>query len=135
MWERSSSPQVFSRTRPRFSLGSGLSPYLTRDAVGRTLAYKLCIQNSEVVFDYMESPEAFSEALRQLETERTEQLKKIDEHSVSLSNRLTLQRFFARTDFVPSKTSISRRSRPSSAATFNDSRTETLVFMLSDDKH
>ena len=41
------------------------------------------IQNSEVVFDYMEPPEAFSEELRQLETERTEQLKKIDERSVS----------------------------------------------------
>lgn len=30
----------------------------------------------------MEPPEAFSEELRQLETERTEQLKKIDERSV-----------------------------------------------------
>jgi hypothetical protein len=37
------------------------------------------IQNSEVVFDYMEPPEAFSEELRQLEKERTEQLKKMDE--------------------------------------------------------
>jgi len=26
MWERGSSPQAFSRTRPRFSLGSGLCP-------------------------------------------------------------------------------------------------------------
>jgi hypothetical protein len=41
------------------------------------------IQNSEVVFDYMEPPEASSEELRQLETVRTEQLKRIDERSDS----------------------------------------------------
>jgi len=41
------------------------------------------------------------------------------------------QRFFARTDFVPSKTSISRRSRPGSAAPFKDSRPDTPAFMLS----
>src|SRR5271163_4302586 len=46
-------------------------------------------------------------------------------------SRLALQRFFARTDFVPSKTSISRRSRPGSAAPFKDSRPDTLAFMLS----
>src|SRR5580693_7527705 len=49
----------------------------------------------------------------------------------AVSSRLALQRFFARTDFVPSKTSISRRSRPGSAAPFKDSRPDTLVFMLS----
>ena len=49
----------------------------------RTLDYMSSIQSSEVVFDYMEPPEAFSEELRQLETVRTEQLKKIDERSVS----------------------------------------------------
>jgi hypothetical protein len=41
------------------------------------------IQSSEVVFDYMEPPEAFSEELRQLEAERTKQLEKIGEHSGS----------------------------------------------------
>jgi hypothetical protein len=41
------------------------------------------IQSSEVVFDYVEPPEAFSEELRQIETQRTEELKKIDERSVS----------------------------------------------------
>ena len=41
------------------------------------------IQNSEVVFDYMEPPEAFSEELRQLEKERAEQLKKMGERSIS----------------------------------------------------
>ena len=49
----------------------------------------------------------------------------------AVSSRLALQRFFARTDFVPSKTSISRRSRPGSAAPFKDSRPDTLAFMLS----
>src|ERR1700751_2257034 len=49
----------------------------------------------------------------------------------AFSSRLALQRFFARTDFVPSKTSISRRSRPGSAAPFKDSHPGTLAFMLS----
>jgi hypothetical protein len=41
------------------------------------------IQNSEVVFDYMEPPEAFSEELRQLEKARAEQLEKVGEPSGS----------------------------------------------------
>jgi len=49
----------------------------------------------------------------------------------AVSSRLALQRFFARTDFVTSKTSISRRSRPGSAAPFKGSRPDRLVFMLS----
>ncbi len=49
----------------------------------------------------------------------------------AVSSRLALQRFFARTDFVPSKTSVSRRSRPGSAAPFKDSRPDTLAFMSS----
>ena len=53
------------------------------DAIGRTLDYMSSIQSSEVVFDYVEPPEAFSEELRQIETQRTEELKKIDERSVS----------------------------------------------------
>ena len=48
-----------------------------------TLDYMSSIQSWEVVFDYMEPPEAFSEGLRQLEKERAEQLKKMDERSVS----------------------------------------------------
>src|SRR5580704_12625256 len=47
------------------------------------------------------------------------------------SSRLAWQRFFARTDFVPSKTSISRRSRPGSAGPFKDLRLDILAFMLS----
>ena len=72
----------FQQNSPAFFTWLGVVPYLTQDAIGRTLDYISSIQNSEVVFDYME-PEAFSEELRQLEKERTEQLKKIDERSVS----------------------------------------------------
>ena len=68
---------------PAFFTWLGVVPYLTKEAIGRTLDYISSIQNSEVVFDYMEPPEASSEELRQLETERTEQLKKIDERSLS----------------------------------------------------
>ena len=49
----------------------------------------------------------------------------------AVSSRLALQRFFARTDFVTSKTSISRRSGPGSVAPFKGSRPDRLVFMLS----
>jgi len=71
------------RNSPAFFTWLGIVPYLTQDAIGRTLDYMSSVPNSEVVFDYMEPPEGFSEELRQLEKERTEQLKKIDERSVS----------------------------------------------------
>ena len=73
----------FQQNSPAFFTWLGVVPYLTQDAVGRTLDCMSSIQNSEVVFDYMEPPEAFSEELRQLETARTEQLKKMDERSAS----------------------------------------------------
>ena len=73
----------FQENSPAFFTWLGVVPYLTRNAIGRTLDYMSSIQNSEVVFDYVEPPEAFSEELRQLEKERTEQLRKIDERSVS----------------------------------------------------
>ncbi|HEV3481428.1 MAG TPA: class I SAM-dependent methyltransferase, partial [Candidatus Acidoferrales bacterium] len=72
----------FQQRSSAFFTWLGVVPYLTQDAIGRTLDYMSSIQNSEVVFDYME-PEAFSEELRKLEKERAEQLKKIDERSVS----------------------------------------------------
>jgi O-methyltransferase involved in polyketide biosynthesis len=71
----------FQQNSPAFFTWLGVVPYLTRDAIGRTLDYMSSIENSEVVFDYMEPPEAFSGQLRQLEKERTEQLEKIDERS------------------------------------------------------
>ena len=73
----------FQQNSPAFFTWLGVVPYLTEDAIGRTLDYMSSIQNSEVVFDYVEPPEAFSEELRQLEKERTEKLKKIGERSVS----------------------------------------------------
>jgi O-methyltransferase involved in polyketide biosynthesis len=50
----------FQRKSPAFFTWLGVVPYLTQDAIGRTLDYISSIQNSEVVLDYMESPEAFS---------------------------------------------------------------------------
>jgi methyltransferase (TIGR00027 family) len=69
----------FQRNSPAFFTWLGVVPYLTEEAIGHTLDYMSSIQNSEVVFDYMEPPEAFSGELRQLEKERTEQLARIDE--------------------------------------------------------
>jgi methyltransferase (TIGR00027 family) len=73
----------FQQNSPAFFTWLGVVPYLTKDAIGRTLDYMSSIQNSEVVFDYMEPPEAFSEGLRQLEKARSEQLKKMGERSDS----------------------------------------------------
>jgi methyltransferase (TIGR00027 family) len=73
----------FQQNSPAFFAWLGVVPYLTQEAIGSTLHYMSSIQNSEVVFDYMEPPEAFSKELRQLETQRSEQLEKIEERSVS----------------------------------------------------
>ena len=73
----------FQRTSPAFFTWLGVVPYLTLDAIGSTLAYIASIQNSEVVFDYTESPKAFSEEMRELVTKRTEQLEKMGERWAS----------------------------------------------------
>jgi methyltransferase (TIGR00027 family) len=73
----------FQQNSPAFFTWLGVVPYLTEDAIGLTLDYVSSIQNSEVVFDYMGPPEAFSEELRQLERARSEQLEKLGERSVS----------------------------------------------------
>jgi methyltransferase (TIGR00027 family) len=73
----------FQQSSPAFFTWLGVVPYLTEHAIGRTLDYMASTPNSEVVFDYMEPPAASSEEVRQLQTERTEQLKKLNEHSVS----------------------------------------------------
>jgi methyltransferase (TIGR00027 family) len=46
----------FQQNSPAFFTWLGVVPYLTQDAIGRTLDYMSSIQNSEVVFDYMEPP-------------------------------------------------------------------------------
>jgi methyltransferase (TIGR00027 family) len=73
----------FRQNLPAFFSWLGVMPYLTEEAIGRTLDYMSLIQDSEVVFDYMEPPEVSSEDVRQFEAERSEQLKKIDERWVS----------------------------------------------------
>lgn len=73
----------FQQNAPTFFTWLGVVPYLTPEAIDGTLDFIASIRNSEVAFDYLEPPEAFSEELRQIEQERTEQLKKIDERSVS----------------------------------------------------
>ena len=73
----------FQQNSPAFFTWLGVVPYLTQEAIDRTLDYVSSIQNSEVVFDYAEPPEAFSEDLRQLEKARAEQLEKIGERSES----------------------------------------------------
>jgi methyltransferase (TIGR00027 family) len=73
----------FQRTSAAFFTWLGVVPYLTRDAVGRTLDYMASIQNSEVVFDYMEPAEKSSEEVTGLLTERTKQLEKSQERWAS----------------------------------------------------
>lgn len=73
----------FQQDSPAFFTWLGVVPYLTQDAIGRTLDSMSSFPNSEVVFDYMEPPEASSEELRQIEKERAEQLKKMNERSLS----------------------------------------------------
>jgi methyltransferase (TIGR00027 family) len=73
----------FQPNSPAFFIWLGVVPYLTEEAIGRTLDYISSVQGSEVVFDYMEPPEAFSEELRQMEKARAEQLEKLGERSDS----------------------------------------------------
>jgi len=73
----------FQQNSPAFFTWLGVVPYLTEHAIGTTLGYMGSIQNSELVFDYMEPPQAFSEEIRDLVTKRTEQLQKMDERSAS----------------------------------------------------
>jgi methyltransferase (TIGR00027 family) len=73
----------FQQNSPAFFTWLGVVPYLTQEAIGSTLDYMASIQNSEVVFDYMEPPQAFSEEMRELVKERTKQLEKMDERWAS----------------------------------------------------
>ena len=73
----------FQQNSPTFFTWLGVVPYLTQDAIGRTLDFMASIPDSEVVFDYMESPQAFSEEIREVVEERTEQLEKIDKRWAS----------------------------------------------------
>ena len=63
----------FQKNSPAFFTWLGVVPYLTQDAIGRTLNYMASIQNLEVVFDYMEPTQVFSEEMREFIMKRTEQ--------------------------------------------------------------
>ena len=73
----------FQQNSPAFFNWLGVVPYLTQDAICRTLDNMSAIQNSEVVFDYMEPSEAFSEDIRKYVKERTERQEKTDEPWIS----------------------------------------------------
>lgn len=73
----------FQQNTPAFFTWLGVTPYLTQDAIGSTLDYIASVPRSEVVFDYMEPPEAFSEELKKLEKARSEQLEKMGERSAT----------------------------------------------------
>src|SRR5215472_16660385 len=69
----------FQQNSPAFFTWLGVVPYLTQDAIGTTLDYMASIQNSEVVFDYTEPPDALSGEMRGAVTDRTKQLEKTEE--------------------------------------------------------
>jgi len=73
----------FQPNSPAFFTWLGVVPYLSQDAVGRALDYMASIPNSEVVFDYMEPPQSFSEELKETVAARTEQLERIGERWAS----------------------------------------------------
>jgi methyltransferase (TIGR00027 family) len=73
----------FQHSSPAFFTWLGVVPYLTQDAIDRALNYISSIQNSELVFDYLRPPEAFSEELKQIEIKRAEQLEKMGERSAT----------------------------------------------------
>jgi methyltransferase (TIGR00027 family) len=72
----------FQRTSAAFFTWLGVVPYLRRKAIDDTLSYIASIPNSEVVFDYAEPPEAFTEDVA-FAAARMAQLKKINEQWVS----------------------------------------------------
>ena len=72
----------FQRTSAAFFTWLGVVPYLTRDAINNTLSYIASIPNSEVVFDYAEPPETWSEDVKAYATARMAQLEKINEQWV-----------------------------------------------------
>jgi methyltransferase (TIGR00027 family) len=72
----------FQRTSAAFFTWLGVMPYLTRDAIDDTLGYIASIPNSEVVFDYAEPPETWSEDMKTYAAARMSHLEKINEQWV-----------------------------------------------------
>jgi methyltransferase (TIGR00027 family) len=73
----------FQGTFATFFTWLGVVPYLTRDAIDDTLGYIASIPNSEVVFDYAEPPETWTEDVKAHAAARMAQLEKINEQWVS----------------------------------------------------
>jgi methyltransferase (TIGR00027 family) len=73
----------FERTDVAFFTWLGVVPYLTRGAIDDTLRYIASIPGSEVVFDYAEPLEAWSEDMKAHAAARMAQLEKLKEQSVS----------------------------------------------------
>lgn len=73
----------FEPATPALFTWLGVVPYLTESAIDVTLRYIASIPNSEVVFDYAEPPESWSEDLRATVAARMSQLEKIGEQSVA----------------------------------------------------
>ena len=73
----------FRRTAEAFFTWLGVVPYLTKKAIADTLAYIASIPNAEVVFDYAEPPENWSEEWRAMAAARLAQLEKIGEQSLA----------------------------------------------------
>lgn len=71
----------FQQNTPAFFTWLGVVPYLTQEAIGRTLETIASVPNSAVVFDYMEPSRAFSEEMRDLVAKRAEQLEKMGERA------------------------------------------------------
>lgn len=87
-FERDDLPQKlssagFQRNAAAFFTWLGVVPYLTRDAIDGTLGYIASIPRSEVVFDYVEPPEAWSKDVKAYAAARMAQLEKINERWVS----------------------------------------------------
>ena len=57
-------PPAFSADRPAFFQWLGVVPYLTREAISQTLDFIARVPESEVVFDYGEPFENYSEERR-----------------------------------------------------------------------
>ena len=73
----------FQPTSPAFFTWLGVVPYLTRNAIDDTLRFIASIPKSELVFDYAEPPESWSEDLRAMAASRISQLEKIGEQSIA----------------------------------------------------
>jgi len=72
----------FQRSSAAFFTWLGVVPYLTRNAIEDTLGYIASIPSSEVVFDYAEPPENWTDDMKAYAAARMAHLEKINEQWV-----------------------------------------------------